>query len=216
MCCAVLPLVGQSCLTLCDCMDCRPTGSSVHGGSPGKNTGVGCHALLQGILPTQEWNLGLLHFSWILCQLIHQGSQRILEWVAYPFSRGSSWPRNQTGVSHIVDRFFTRWSTRESAYIYIYPLFFKSFTHIGHYRVLSRVHCSIQKVLTSYLLCVCVYIHICFIYIYMHITHTHTHTHTHTYSSMYMLLPGSHSIPSPFSPGNHKFVFYICDSISVL
>ena len=37
----------------------------------------------------------------------------ILDWVAIPFSRGSSWPRNQTGVSCIADRFFTKWATRE-------------------------------------------------------------------------------------------------------
>ena len=52
--------VAQSCLTLCDPMDCSPPGSSVHGDSPGKNTGVGWHALLQGIFPTQGWNLSLL------------------------------------------------------------------------------------------------------------------------------------------------------------
>ena len=46
-------LVAQSCLTLCNPMDCSPPGSSVHGDSPGKNIGVGCHALLQGIFPTQ-------------------------------------------------------------------------------------------------------------------------------------------------------------------
>ena len=43
----------QSCLTLCDPMVCSLTGSSVHGDSPGKNSGVGCHALLQGIFSTQ-------------------------------------------------------------------------------------------------------------------------------------------------------------------
>ena len=41
-------------------MDCSPPGSSVHGDSPGKNTGVDCYALLQGILPTQGLNPGLL------------------------------------------------------------------------------------------------------------------------------------------------------------
>ena len=46
---AVLCLVSLSCLTLCDPVDCSPPGSSVHGDAPGKNTGVGCHALLQGI-----------------------------------------------------------------------------------------------------------------------------------------------------------------------
>ena len=50
---AVLCLVTQSALTLCDPMDCSLPGSSVHGDSPGKNTGVGCHALFQGIFPTQ-------------------------------------------------------------------------------------------------------------------------------------------------------------------
>ena len=55
-------LVTQSCPTLCDPMDWRPPGSSVHG-------------ILQA---------------------------RILEWVAIPFSRGSSWPRNQIQVSHIL------------------------------------------------------------------------------------------------------------------
>ena len=46
-------LVTQSCLTLCDPMDCSFLGSSIHRDSPGKNTGVGCHAYLQGIFPTQ-------------------------------------------------------------------------------------------------------------------------------------------------------------------
>ena len=48
-----LCLVAQSCLTLCDPTDCSPPGSSVHGNSPGKNTGVGCHALFQRIFPIQ-------------------------------------------------------------------------------------------------------------------------------------------------------------------
>ena len=39
---------------------------------------------------------------------------RILEWVAIPFSRGSSWPRDQTQVSCIAARFFTIWATREA------------------------------------------------------------------------------------------------------
>ena len=44
-------LVARSCLTLCNPMDCSPPGSSVHGIFPGRNTGVGCHFLLQGIFP---------------------------------------------------------------------------------------------------------------------------------------------------------------------
>ena len=46
-------LVSQSCLTLCDPMGCNLPGSSVHGGSPGKNAGVGCHLLLREIFPTE-------------------------------------------------------------------------------------------------------------------------------------------------------------------
>ena len=65
---------------------------------PGKNTGVGCHSLLQGIFPTQESNPGLPHCRWILYHLSHQGSPRILEWVAIPFSRGSSRPRIEPRV----------------------------------------------------------------------------------------------------------------------
>ena len=72
MCCVCL--AAQSCLTLWDPMDCSPPGSSVHGDSPGKNIGVGCHALLQGIFPTQGLNPGLPHCRRILYQLSHKGS----------------------------------------------------------------------------------------------------------------------------------------------
>ena len=136
-------------------MDYRPPGSSVHGDSPGKSTGVGCHALLlqgifptqgsnpglphgrqivlpteppgkpkntgvgslsllQGIFPNQESNQGLPHWRWILYQLSHKRSPRILELVAYPFSRGSSQPRNWTGVSCIAGGFFTNWAIRKA------------------------------------------------------------------------------------------------------
>ena len=73
MCRAVLCWITQSCLTLRDSMDCSLPGSSVHGDSPGKNTGVGCHALLQ-IFPTEGSNPGLLHCRWILYHLSPQGS----------------------------------------------------------------------------------------------------------------------------------------------
>ena len=130
-------LVTLLCLTLFDCMDYSPPGSAVHGtphgrtlesetgscsvvsnslqpngldspwNSPGQNNGVGSHSLLQGIFPTQGWNPGLSHCRKILYQLSHMGSPRILEWVAYPFSSGSSWPRNWTGISCIAGGFFT-------------------------------------------------------------------------------------------------------------
>ena len=81
--------------------------------SPGKNTGVGFHALLQGIFPTQRLNPGFPHCTQILYPLNHQGSPRILERVADPFSRGSFRPRNRSGVSCIAGRFFINWATRE-------------------------------------------------------------------------------------------------------
>ena len=59
-------------------MKCSPPGSSVHGDSPGKNTGVSCHALLQEIFPIQGSNPGLLHCRWILYCLSHQGSPDVI------------------------------------------------------------------------------------------------------------------------------------------
>ena len=74
--CAVLCLVSQLCLTLCDPMICSPPGSSVH-----------------GILPA-----------------------RILKWVAYPFSRGSSQPRYQTALQ--VDSFLLELPAKPMAICY--------------------------------------------------------------------------------------------------
>ena len=78
--------------------------------SPGQTTGVGSLSLLQGMFPTQGSNPGLWHCRRILNQLSHKGSPRILEWVACPFSSGSSWPRNQTRVSFTASGFFTNWA----------------------------------------------------------------------------------------------------------
>ena len=58
----------------CNPINCSPTGYSVHGDSPGKNTSVGCHTLLQGIFPTQGSNPGLPHCRQILYHLSYQGS----------------------------------------------------------------------------------------------------------------------------------------------
>ena len=116
--CTVLCLAAQSCWTLWP-HGLHLPGSFVHGHSLGKNTGVGCHALLQGILPAQGSDPGLLYCSQVLYWLSHRGSPRILEWVACLISRGSSRPRNQTQVSYIAGIFFTSWATRETP---LYPL----------------------------------------------------------------------------------------------
>ena len=66
------------------------------------------------VLPNPGIELGLPHCRQILYYLSHQVSPGILEWVAYPFSRGSFWSRNRTGVLCITGRFFTSWATREA------------------------------------------------------------------------------------------------------
>ena len=97
--------VAQLCLTLCSPWN-----------FPGQNTGVGSLSLLQGIFPTQGPNPGLPHCKQILYRLSYQGNPGILEWVAYPFSSGSSQPRNGPGVSCIAGRFFTSWAIREAQF----------------------------------------------------------------------------------------------------
>ena len=103
---AGLYLVTQSYLSLGDPADWSPPGSSVDG--------VGCNALLVGIFPTHGPNPALPHCRRILYHLSHQGNPRILEWVAYPFSRGSSQSRSPSGVSRIAGGFFTSWAAREA------------------------------------------------------------------------------------------------------
>ena len=69
MCACVRAQLLQLCPTLCD-----PMGFPLSRDFPGKNTGVGCHALLQGILQTQGSNSHLLHCRWVLYPLSHLGS----------------------------------------------------------------------------------------------------------------------------------------------
>ena len=75
LCCAML-----SCSVVSDSFQHHELylqGSSCSWDSPGKNTGVGCHTLLQGICPSQGSNPGIPHCRWILYHLSHQGSPRI-------------------------------------------------------------------------------------------------------------------------------------------
>ena len=82
--------------------------------SPGQNTGAGSCSLLQRIFPAQGSNPGLLHCRQILYLLSLWESPRILEWVAYPFSRGSFPSRNRTRIFCIAGGFLTSWATREA------------------------------------------------------------------------------------------------------
>ena len=104
----------------CNSMVYSPPGSFVHGDSPGKSIGVGFHALLQGIFPTQGSNPGLLHCRQIFYHLSHQGNSWILEWVAYPFCSGSSQRKNQTRVSCMAGGFFTSWAYQGPITNFIY------------------------------------------------------------------------------------------------
>jgi len=105
--------VAQSCPTLCDPMDYGLPGSSVHGILQARILEWVADPFFRGIFPTQRLNPGLPHCRGILYCLSHHGSPSKLEWVAYPFSRDSSWPRDWTGVSCIAGGFFTSWVTRE-------------------------------------------------------------------------------------------------------
>ena len=105
----------ESCSIVSDSL--RPHGLSPWN-SPGQNTGVGSLSLLQRIFRTQGSNPGFPHCRQILYQLSHQGNPRILEWVAYPFSSGSSWPRNWTEISDITGGFLTNWTMQEAQLIY--------------------------------------------------------------------------------------------------
>ena len=68
----------QSCLTLCDPMDCSPLGSSVRGIGHGKNTGVDYHFLLQGIFLIQGSNPHLLHCcGFFTAELLSPAVQRV-------------------------------------------------------------------------------------------------------------------------------------------
>ena len=111
--------------------------------SPGQNTGVGSLSLLQGIVPTQGSNPGLSCCRWILYQLSHKGSPRILVWVADPFSRGYSQPRNQTGISWTASGFFTNWAIRE-AHTYIYMHMCIYYGHVCAY-IMGLPHGSVVR-----------------------------------------------------------------------
>ena len=113
-------LVAQSCLTLCNPIDCRPPDSSVHGifwarilgwiaislsktsSWPSDRTCVSCISCV---------NMQILYHwaTWEAPQVHGLLQERILEWVAIPFSWGFSWPRNWTWVSCMVGRFFIIW-----------------------------------------------------------------------------------------------------------
>ena len=98
-------LVTQASPALWDPMNCNPPSSSAHGILQARILGgLPCPP------PSDLLNPDLPHCRQILYRLSHEGSLRILEWVAYPFSGGSSQPRNGAGVSCIAGGFSTSWA----------------------------------------------------------------------------------------------------------
>ena len=137
-------------LTPCNPMDCSLPGSSVHRDSPGKNTGVGCHALFQGIFPTQGSNLGLPHCRQILHQLSHQGSlylpclPRFIP-LRHHATLPTQWVLPYSSISP---------HSSPSLSISLYVSTSVSYTHASIVRVLSsqdRISYSIGKVLNKIL-----------------------------------------------------------------
>ena len=142
----MLPLVAQSCVT--PGTVARQAPLSMRFSRQEDYRGLPCPP--PGDLPDPGSNPGLPHFGWIVYRLSHQGSPRILEWVAYPFSRGSSPPSSQSVVSCIAGGFFTSRATREA------PILHTPHTHTYIY---THIH-------THTYICVCIYIYI-YIYIYI-------------------------------------------------
>ena len=104
----------QPCPTLCDPMDCSPPGFSVHGDSPGKDRGVGCHALLQGIL----WIRGLNPY---LLTLLHWqvGSLPLVPPEKPKFLHTSSQSITSILGNHCSDFFCHRWAVLSVIETYI-------------------------------------------------------------------------------------------------
>ena len=102
----------------------------------------------------QGSNPGLPHCRRVLYHLSYRGSPKILEWVAYTFSRVSQ-PRNRTRVSCIADRFFTSWATREFLaylypFLYIVPSFCEKIWYNRYYLLFICVTNSFWGLLFSF------------------------------------------------------------------
>ena len=122
----VLCLVAQSCLTLCDSMKCSLPGSSVPGDHPGKNTGVGSHALLQGIFPTQGLNPSLPHGRQIPCCLTTMEAHTYIR---------------------LAKKFLRSFCNIEKLKLFanpIYILFFIFFSIMAYHRILNILPCAIE------------------------------------------------------------------------
>ena len=131
----------------------RPHGLYSPWNSPSQNTGVGSLSLLQGIFPTQGSNPGLSHYRQIFLPAEPQGKPKntgvvslsILQWI---FLTQESKPGSP---AFRVDSLPAELSGKPQLYIYpLFPFFFRLFSHIGHYRILSQVPCAIRGPFQNY------------------------------------------------------------------
>ena len=201
----MLCLLTQSCPTISNPRDV-PARLLCPWDSPGKNTGVGCHVLLQGIFPTQGSNPGLPHNRQILNRLNHQGRWRILEWVTYSFSKGFPDPgikleKNLPAIHETWVWAFGQEDSLEKGMathsIFLPAEFYGQRILVGYgckesdttkQQMLSLswlIYVVVQQKLTQYCKAIILQLKDTFnIYRYKY-THTHTHTHTHTSQSFH-------------------------------
>ena len=130
--CAVC-LVAQSCPTLHNPMDCSPPGSSIHGDSPGKNTEMGCLALLQGIFPTQGLNSGLLIAGWFFTVWTtrdHNKLWKILREWEYQTTLPVSWETCMWVKKQQLEPYVEQWTgaklEKEYEAVYCHPTYLTS------------------------------------------------------------------------------------------
>ena len=128
-----------SCVWLCGPVDCSPSGPSVHGILQARILEWCVYIYIYMIYKVYNIHkvyiykkLKVAQSCPTLCNpmdyTVHGILQaRLLEWVAFPFSTGSSQPRDRTQVSHIAGGFFTSWAIREAVYMYTYSRFILMF-----------------------------------------------------------------------------------------
>ena len=118
----------------------RPHGLYSSWNPPGQNTGVPSLSLCQGKFPTQGLNPGLQHCRWILYQLSHQGSPRILQWVAFPSPGDPPSPGIEPVSLALAGRFSTTGLQGKSQkQLFYFPLFCLSCFLLGCSGSFTRV-----------------------------------------------------------------------------
>ena len=109
-----------------------PLGPYTPWNSPGQNTEAGSLSLVWVIIPTQVSRISGRFFT------SRATRKEWMEWVAYPFSSGSSEHRNWTGFSYIAGRLFTNWTSEKLMYVYDSSQFLSCLYHVLALNILVR------------------------------------------------------------------------------